>query len=663
MPLQHGSSQAAVSENVRELMNSGRPQKQAVEIALKEAGRSRDETAEGVSIDDPITRATFLYLDPVKPAGQFAQCGTCVHFLKEMGKCELVSAKKVDDEDSCGLYAPGKAEPETAPKSLVSPEDAGFVSRQVRCENCMFFDEKTEARAHCDLYTQLNLMIPRIFGLDRYVDRRGCCNAQTPGTRDPQAFGPLGPIQHGDTVQDDSAGLIEYEANDAITMDGGYFAPIEAGKTRRLTPDGFLICEEVGIARTGTQVYSAADLPGLQAGPDGKIIVERSPEEVFAEDTIASFEGKDVTIYHPNEFVSPENWKQHSVGHVQNVRRGEGKNSDLLIGDIIIKDAAAVHYAMTTLPDISCGYDAKYKVHGPGRASQHEIRGNHAALVPNGRAGDRCAIKDHATEDFSHMSKSTVAAAISSFFKGKGMPDAAAVELQNLVVPLATRDTNEREEEERSESKTKDALDALSRDMKRVTDWMESEQKERKEAKDRQAAKDAEEEEERKKKAKESEEETSDTIIEAEEVGHVISLGKVWNGKTGDAALTEIRARAEILAPGMAMPTGDAVRGNRGAVLSNFLRTALNACYTRDAAGKDIVEPFLLGKPIKELRGAALIGAFNGAYELQKIRNNAATRTLAGGLRTADGGARTYVNPSQAYAQNLAKVRKERASA
>ena len=41
MPLKKGRSKKVVSENVKELMHSGRPQKQAVAIALKKAGRSR----------------------------------------------------------------------------------------------------------------------------------------------------------------------------------------------------------------------------------------------------------------------------------------------------------------------------------------------------------------------------------------------------------------------------------------------------------------------------------------------------------------------------------------------------------------------------------------------------------------------------------------------
>jgi len=41
MPLKKGSSPATVSANVRELISSGRPQAQAVAIALRTAGKPK----------------------------------------------------------------------------------------------------------------------------------------------------------------------------------------------------------------------------------------------------------------------------------------------------------------------------------------------------------------------------------------------------------------------------------------------------------------------------------------------------------------------------------------------------------------------------------------------------------------------------------------------
>lgn len=41
MPLKKGSSKKVVSQNIAELIRSGRPQKQAVAIAFSEAGKSK----------------------------------------------------------------------------------------------------------------------------------------------------------------------------------------------------------------------------------------------------------------------------------------------------------------------------------------------------------------------------------------------------------------------------------------------------------------------------------------------------------------------------------------------------------------------------------------------------------------------------------------------
>ena len=41
MPLKQGKSDAVVSHNVSELVHSGRPQRQAVAIAMRQAGRGR----------------------------------------------------------------------------------------------------------------------------------------------------------------------------------------------------------------------------------------------------------------------------------------------------------------------------------------------------------------------------------------------------------------------------------------------------------------------------------------------------------------------------------------------------------------------------------------------------------------------------------------------
>jgi hypothetical protein len=41
MPLKRGKSQKTISANIRELVDSGRPQKQAVAISMRQAGKAR----------------------------------------------------------------------------------------------------------------------------------------------------------------------------------------------------------------------------------------------------------------------------------------------------------------------------------------------------------------------------------------------------------------------------------------------------------------------------------------------------------------------------------------------------------------------------------------------------------------------------------------------
>lgn len=159
------------------------------------------------------------------------------------------------------------------------------------------------------------------------------------------------------------------------------------------TPEGFLICKDVPIARTGPQDYLARELM-LDGDPDRVITVQRYPEDVFEDATLASLEGKPVTDGHPPGNVGPENYAAYTKGHVQNVRR----DGDYIVADLYINDANLANEVRNNVKrEVSCGYLCNYVPDGTGY-KQSRIRGNHVAVVPKGRAGAAVAIKDAAPE-------------------------------------------------------------------------------------------------------------------------------------------------------------------------------------------------------------------------------------------------------------------------
>ena len=200
------------------------------------------------------------------------------------------------------------------------------------------------------------------------------------------------------------------------------------------TPEGFLICKDVPIARTGPQDYLARELQ-LDGDPDRLITVQRHPEDVFEDATLASFEGKPICDGHPPENVGPENYAAYTKGHVQNVRR----DGDYIVADLYINDANLANEVRNNVKrEVSCGYLCNYVPDGSGY-KQSRIRGNHVAVVPKGRAGATVSIHDTAPEAEKGRNKP-----MSEFWKsvlhafGMAAKDASPEELDKMVETTAT---------------------------------------------------------------------------------------------------------------------------------------------------------------------------------------------------------------------------------
>lgn len=174
---------------------------------------------------------------------------------------------------------------------------------------------------------------------------------------------------------------------DAVTVSG----------TRR-TADGYLIAEAKSV-RTGIQLYSGDEV----GKPDMKVVrVYRPADQVFADSSLQSFTHAPVTMNHPDEAVTADNWKELAVGEVSTAAKKDGEWVHL---PLILKDAAAISSVESGKRELSAGYTCEL-IWGDGvtpdgqefNATQTNIKINHLAIVDRARAGSQARIGDSAGE-------------------------------------------------------------------------------------------------------------------------------------------------------------------------------------------------------------------------------------------------------------------------
>lgn len=205
--------------------------------------------------------------------------------------------------------------------------------------------------------------------------------------------------------------------------------------TLKETAEGYLVATS-RVARTGVQDYLAKELGDIatQSGfkPDDVVRVYRHQDQVFSTDALASITRLPITIGHPAEDVTADNWSQLAVGEIGDSYATE---TEWIVVNPMIKDAAAVKAARTTHPELSMGYSAEIVKARDGIGADFEIaniRYNHLALVPKARAGKEARIGDSwgiAPIDDSQPSG-----------KGGRMPELKTVVLGDQAVQVALAD-------------------------------------------------------------------------------------------------------------------------------------------------------------------------------------------------------------------------------
>lgn len=163
------------------------------------------------------------------------------------------------------------------------------------------------------------------------------------------------------------------------------------------TREGYLVAT-ARVARVGVQHYLASELGdvAINAGfkPSDVVSVYRHPDEVFSKDSLSTITRLPVTIDHPAEEVTADNWSVLAVGEVGDAYATE---PEWIIVNPMLKDSRAVTASKTTHKEISMGYSAeivKARDGIPADFEQKKIRYNHLAFVPKARAGEKARIGD-----------------------------------------------------------------------------------------------------------------------------------------------------------------------------------------------------------------------------------------------------------------------------
>lgn len=385
------------------------------------------------------------------------------------------------------------------------------------------------------------------------------------------------------------------------------------------TPEGFLLCRNIMLTHTGALKYGPTEHP---FGDDvGEVIMKREPEDLFSDATLASFEGKDITIQHPEDFVSPENYQELTHGVLLNVRKGkeeievEGEKVLPMMGDALIKSKEAIEAVKAGLREVSLGYDAFWELIKDGEGRHSKIVGNHCALVDEGRAGKHCAITDSKKGEQNMFTKEQFEK-FKTLFKGKSLDEVMKEkEDEEKKAKDAEEAEKAKKEKEEADKKASDSekVEALSKDVaelkKSIGDLLEAiKGKKEEESKDEEDSEESEEvvaeDEESEDEDEESEDEGSEEELEEEKAKK--------EKKTGDAALL---SKAEILAPGIK---------NGKDIKKNALATAY-----KTADGKKIIDTLTGGKKLSEISGDAETAIFNAASEMMKakrVKDHAAER-------------------------------------
>lgn len=181
------------------------------------------------------------------------------------------------------------------------------------------------------------------------------------------------------------------------------------------TPQGYAVTTAT-ITRAGSIEYYGHEIGLTGSDANKKISILRTLEELSKPETLKSFEGLPLTLTHPDSGeVTAGDHKEKAIGHIQNVRI-EG---DKIVCDVYITDAAAIAtLEKTDVREVSVGYEPAEIERRDGKLYHINIRGNHVAVVAEGRYGADIRLNDKKGKTMLKTLKDAL-----SFMQGKKLKD------------------------------------------------------------------------------------------------------------------------------------------------------------------------------------------------------------------------------------------------
>lgn len=168
--------------------------------------------------------------------------------------------------------------------------------------------------------------------------------------------------------------------------------------TVKRTSEGYLIANARAL-RTGVQEYYASEFGDtlLDDGFSGNDIVKvyRPEDSIKSPKSLQSLSHAPITIGHPDDDVSSENWHDLAVGEVSTGAQWDGNFISL---PLILKDKRGTDAIESGTNQLSAGYSATLE--RVKHTDYDYVMGppvyNHIAIVDKARAGDEARIGDNA---------------------------------------------------------------------------------------------------------------------------------------------------------------------------------------------------------------------------------------------------------------------------